>query len=217
MSTPEAASVQFLVGDNANCSIPGTGMEITEPLAIPATGGTAQWDFVSVYGVWAPAGSHSLKLCVKGGVGTHVDRITFVLVSADSESVLSLLEGVPGSCPRTPHKRSIVKNVHVSNGEVSLTYSTYGATGVELCRYDTRRLISFFLYSTMYCMLELSRSAATLDVGECCERTVRTRCPYIRHIGTLTLCTLLAGGVYCTVPYCTLFGHFPFPMLTPLM
>lgn len=90
VSTLEATVVQFLMGESADCSIVGTGMEITEPLAIPATGGIARWDYFSVFGVWAPAGSHRLKLCVNGGVGTNVDRITFVLVS---EGVTDRLTG----------------------------------------------------------------------------------------------------------------------------
>lgn len=82
--TPEAAAFQLVVGDDANCSISGSGIELTEMVAISptlnATNGT-QWEEVTVNDVWIPAGEHSLKLCVHGGVGTHVDRLAFAVVS----------------------------------------------------------------------------------------------------------------------------------------
>lgn len=74
--------MKLLIGDNANCSVEGTGVALTEALAVPATGDTdGEWGTLVVPEVSMPAGTHSLKLCMLGGVGTSVDTITFTPVS----------------------------------------------------------------------------------------------------------------------------------------
>lgn len=89
MSSTENAAVQLLLGDDANCSIPGSGSPMTEALAVQATGPVSgDWGTVNAAGVSVPAGSHSVKLCVVGGVGTNVDRITFALVSCYTHEMI---------------------------------------------------------------------------------------------------------------------------------
>lgn len=74
--------LQLVIGDNATCANPGDGSIIAENITVGATGGDGLWGATVVGGTAIPAGTHSLKLCVLGGVGISVDSLQFELVSA---------------------------------------------------------------------------------------------------------------------------------------
>lgn len=79
MSTAASASFSIVIGDGFTCANPGTG-NVTGVLAIDATGGSGLWGTTVVPSVTLPEGSYSLKLCIWGGLGTDVDKLTFDLV-----------------------------------------------------------------------------------------------------------------------------------------
>lgn len=81
VSTSEVAVLQLIIGDNATCANPGES-SITENVTVGATGGDGLWGTTVVAGAEFPAGTHSLKLCVLGGVGISVDSVQFDLVSS---------------------------------------------------------------------------------------------------------------------------------------
>lgn len=79
VSTTAPASFQLVAGDAFTCANPGTG-NVTGVLAIEATGGSGVWGTTVVPFVTMPEGAYSLKLCIWGGLGTDIDKITFDLV-----------------------------------------------------------------------------------------------------------------------------------------
>ncbi|CAM9738249.1 unnamed protein product, partial [Laminaria digitata] len=88
VSTAASASFSLVVGDAFTCANPGTG-NVTGVLAIDATGESGVWGTTVVPSVSMPEGSYSVKLCIWGGLGTDVDKITFDLVDGDATSSLT--------------------------------------------------------------------------------------------------------------------------------
>lgn len=83
VSTAEAAELELIIGDDVSCADPGEG-SLTGDFVVEDTAGEDDdelWGEAVAFGVAMPAGTHSLKLCVRGGTGISVDSITFDLVS----------------------------------------------------------------------------------------------------------------------------------------
>lgn len=83
VSTVEAAALQVVIGDGLTCAEPGAG-NLTGIFAAEATGDNGEWGVTTVSAISIPAGTHSLKLCVTGGVGLSVDSVTFTNVSGQN-------------------------------------------------------------------------------------------------------------------------------------
>ena len=88
VSTIQTADLELIIGDGVSCADPGDG-SLTGDVTVEDTTTTGEdgglWGEIVVPEVAMPAGTHSLKLCVRGGVGIDVDSIAFDLVSDGEE------------------------------------------------------------------------------------------------------------------------------------
>ncbi len=95
VSTAEAADVSLVIGEGLSCADPGNG-SLTGDVSVAATGVEGVWGATVVSGVAMKKGTHSLKLCVGGGVGINVDSIKFDLVSERSAQAGVAFRAVSG-------------------------------------------------------------------------------------------------------------------------
>eukprot|EP00903_Cladosiphon_okamuranus_P010049 g9528.t1 len=123
VSTTEAADLELIVGDDVTCAEPGDG-SITGIVVVEGTRGEdgEEWGEVVVSEVEMPAGTLSLKLCVRGGVGIGVDRITFGLVSGASASE---------ECATSGQSRPYMGVPWTIPGYMEAEYYDYGGLGVS--------------------------------------------------------------------------------------